>query len=656
MTVKNSIFDPAKPGTILFLAILLTIMAAIPRLYQLGELGFYMDEETTAFPSRSLAETGHPQMPGGMTYYRAFPQTWLNAISANYFGLDNEFSYRLPAVIFGIFTIPLLFLLARPYVGTPIAFMAALLLSLSEWHIITSRQARMYAPFLFFYVAYAFSVFRWAKVDSLRNAAITTALFILTISFHIIGIFGVFIPFVALFVKGYSRTSQYKLIAFSVFAGAAAYLFNEYIIGAAYTDWRNEHSLVSIEPGPGPGPASIFMELLPDRLPVIALGIAGLVLGVWMARRSFFIDSDNAREFRVLARYLLAILFGVMAASGNLHAAFLSLLLLMLLYPGNIYSYLKQTYKPVIAISGIAIIASLLTITEHGVVEGIKSLLIFPYPNWITLYGISPGITLLFIAAMLFLAACKKGNEKSGIVLLLVTALFPLIIVGVFKKWAAARYLLEAYPFMLIVSTFALIMIANESIKYFSARYSAPANIIIILICLSGILGGHGLLQAYRTGAIEYGDKTNRYAFIYPFYPDHKNPGLFVAKQRKAGDIVIAEDVLQQRWYAGKIDYWLRQYESESGGLFLYKGKDQKLHDIYINSISATPDVLSFLTNNNTQRIWLITSGETYFQRELYLKDHQLRWLENIESSHKPVFTGEDRITKVYCLNCSTTN
>ena len=125
------------------IVLLLTIVAAIPRLYDLGDLGFYMDEETTAFASRSMAETGSPQMPSGMPYYRAISQTWLNSISAKTFGLDNEFSYRLPGALLGILTIPLIFLLVRVFTGTSIAFLVALLLALSEWHIITSRQARM---------------------------------------------------------------------------------------------------------------------------------------------------------------------------------------------------------------------------------------------------------------------------------------------------------------------------------------------------------------------------------------------------------------------------------------------------------------------------------------------------------------------------------
>ena len=138
------------------LTLLLIIIAALPRMYQLGYLGFYGDEETTAFASRSIVEGKFPQMPSGMPYHRSLPDSWINSVSARIFGLDQEFSYRLPSAIFGILTVPLIFLIARSYVGLQIAFIAALLLSLSEWHIIISRLARMYSPFLFFYIAGCF--------------------------------------------------------------------------------------------------------------------------------------------------------------------------------------------------------------------------------------------------------------------------------------------------------------------------------------------------------------------------------------------------------------------------------------------------------------------------------------------------------------------
>ncbi len=173
-------------------------------------------------------------------------------------------------------------------------------------------------------------------------------------------------------------------------------------------------------------------------------------------------------------------------------------------------------------------------------------------------------------------------------------------------------------------------------------------------IGLSGILGGHGLIQAYKAGTLEYGGRLNKAALIFPFYPDHKSPGKFVALHRKADDIVVAEDILQQQWYAGNIHYWLRKYNPDSGGIFSYTGKDGKVHDIYINSIVATPEILRSIENNRSQRVWIITSGETFYERDLYLISEQLQWLKEIESSHTPVFTGKDNITQAYCLHCDT--
>ncbi len=631
------------------LVLLLTIIAALPRLYHLGDLGFYMDEETTAFASRSMAETGKPQMPSGMPYYRSLPHTWLNSISAKIFGLNNEYSYRLPGALFGILTIPLIFLLARPFTGTSIAFLAALLLAISEWHIITSRQARMYAPFLFFYVACSFSILRWARRDTSWYLAISIILFITAASFHKLGVFLAFIPLITLFIKDYATTPQYKLILFSIITGVATYLYGEIIVGGPYSQWKEAYGIVTTN--------AVASKSLLQHLTVTSLqltqGITGFLLGIWLAMKSGFTDHTNGKEFRALARYSLATLIGGLAATGHLHGAFLSLLLLLLLNPEFLNHYLRRTRKPLIAISTVAAITVILTITEYGVIPGIKSLLMFPYPNWITLNTLSSGITLLFMSTMLYLAAIKKTESNSDIRVLLVIGLFPLILVGIFMKWAAARYLIIAYPFMLIIIAYALYIPAQKLFQHRYTNAEVPALVFVCLIGLSGLLGGHGLMAAYKAGTVYYGDKLNEAALIFPFYPDHKTPGLFVAKHRKDNDIVIAEDVLTQRWYAGNIDYWLRRY-SESGGKFLYKGKDNNLHDIYVNSVAATPEILKTITNDNSRKLWLITSGETHFHRDWNLTKEQQQWLDNVESKEIPVFTGQDKITKVYCLHCET--
>ena len=441
--LNNNISGFIRSYKIPLLVLLLTIVAALPRLYHLGDLGFYMDEETTAFASRSMAETGEPQMPSGMPYHRSLPHTWLNSISAKTFGLDNEYSYRLPSALFGILTIPLIFLLARPFTGTSIAFLAALLLALSEWHIITSRQARMYAPFLFFYVAASFSILRWAQRDTFWHMAISLILFIAAASFHNLGVFLAFIPLITLFIKDYATTPQYKLILFSVITGVSTYLYGKIFVGGPYTEWKEAYGIVASDTNT----RKLFLQYLNLTSMQLAQSITGFMLGIWLGIKSEFIDNTNGKEFRILARYSLAILLSILAATGHLHGALLSFLLLLLLYPEPLNHYLQKAWKPLLVISTVAAITAILTITEYGIIPGIKSLLMFPYPNWITLNELSSGITLLFISAMLYLAVIKKTASNTDIRILLVISLFPLILVGIFMKWAAARYLIEAYPF-----------------------------------------------------------------------------------------------------------------------------------------------------------------------------------------------------------------
>ncbi|MBN4063222.1 glycosyltransferase family 39 protein [Cardiobacterium sp. AH-315-I02] len=650
--LQNNILNFIKNYKIPLIVLLLTIVAAIPRLYNLGDPGFYMDEDITSFATRSMVETGSPQMPSGMPYYRALPHTWLNSISANIFGLDNEISYRIPGALLGILTIPLIFLLVRAFTGTSIAFLVALLLALSEWHIITSRQARMYAPFLFFYIASSFIILRWAKKDTLWNLLASIILFFIAASLHQMGVFLALIPLIALFIKDYATTPQYKLFTFAILAGAITYLYGEMFVLPPYTQWQAAQGILTTNITDR---TSLLQPLSATGLQ-FAQATVGLLLGVWLAIKSTFTDNANGKEFRLLARYSLAILVAGFAATGHFHGAFLSILLLLLLYPEPLNHYLKATWKPLLVIATIATATAVITITENGIIPGIKALLWFPYPNWFTLFALFQGITLLFLAAMVYIVAIKKTSLNLEIRALLLLSLFPLILVGIFVKWAPARYLLQAYPFILIIVTYALYTSAHKLFQNRYANAEKPAFIFACLIIFSGVLGGHGLLSSYKVATVDYGDRLNKQALIFPFYPDHKTPGEYVAAHRQDSDIVIAEDVQQQTWYAGSTDYWLRQYKDDTGNSFMFKKQDQKMYDIYTNSVTATVEILNALTSDKSRRIWLITSGETYYERDFYLREDQRQWLEDIETTHTPVYTGKDNITQVYCLNCEAVN
>jgi len=212
------------------------------------------------------------------------------------------------------------------------------------------------------------------------------------------------------------------------------------------------------------------------------------------------------------------------------------------------------------------------------------------------------------------------------------------------------RFLIEAYPFLLLVAAGGLVKL-SETAGHWGGRWGQRVALVaVVTIAGSGVLGGHGVPSAFGAATLKHGDKTNVATLGYPFYPDHQAPGQFVRQHRAPRDIIVAEDVLQQRWYVGSVDYWLRDYvESRK---FLYQDPDGRLRDMYVNSIAATPDVLEFLSGFNGARVWVITSGETYPKREYYLNTVQQRWLHALETTRVPVFSGRDGVTKVYCLNC----
>lgn len=63
---------------------------------------------------------------------------------------EHEWSVRLPAVLFGVATIPAVYLVARQALSRAVSLGAALLLAVSYHHIFFSQNARGYSAYLFF--------------------------------------------------------------------------------------------------------------------------------------------------------------------------------------------------------------------------------------------------------------------------------------------------------------------------------------------------------------------------------------------------------------------------------------------------------------------------------------------------------------------------
>jgi mannosyltransferase len=133
-------------STVLRLGLIITVLGAAIRLYNLGGDSLWFDEMLTTVTARggwdaALSLRDHPPL-----------LYWLVKVSISLFG-ETEWTLRLPSFLAGVAAIPLLVWLGwaekRPYTG----LWAALFLAFSPFHLRYAHEARHYALLMAFSLA-----------------------------------------------------------------------------------------------------------------------------------------------------------------------------------------------------------------------------------------------------------------------------------------------------------------------------------------------------------------------------------------------------------------------------------------------------------------------------------------------------------------------
>ena len=140
-----------RPDGWLFSVLLITLYGFILRIYNLGYQSFWYDEGYSVNAALCMLERGLPILPSGHFYSTGILNTSLIASSIGLFGV-NEFSARLPSVLFGVLIIPLVFFFVKRIGGKRLALLTAFLVTFSMLEIAWSRQARMSQQLQFFYI------------------------------------------------------------------------------------------------------------------------------------------------------------------------------------------------------------------------------------------------------------------------------------------------------------------------------------------------------------------------------------------------------------------------------------------------------------------------------------------------------------------------
>lgn len=152
-----------------FMAILL--IAASLRFPDLSSASLSQDESTMLQFTRGLLEKGYPHIERGgsevqMATYELIP--YFIAPFVKIFGW-TEFAVRLPAALFGMATLVLLFIVAKRWFDYRVALFAGLMYALSPWAIYWSTNCFYPSQFQFFSLLSVMMVHRLFQSSELRN-------------------------------------------------------------------------------------------------------------------------------------------------------------------------------------------------------------------------------------------------------------------------------------------------------------------------------------------------------------------------------------------------------------------------------------------------------------------------------------------------------
>jgi hypothetical protein len=245
-------------------------------------------------------------------------------------------------------------------------------------------------------------------------------------------------------------------------------------------------------------------------------------------------------------------------------------------------------------------------------------------------YSIFGGLLagLGFVAGLWCLA--RRKSVPDFVLLIALGVWIPLIAMGLFRWNVALRYT--------TVQTIPMLIGAFAAAQWFlRSRSSSPLRregIIAAVVCVLVV----NPLAFART--VHSGYKTN---------PDHQGAAKFIQSVNPGPrDIVIAEDVLEQTYYLGHVDYWLQARNVAAPYILNIDGVWK---DFYTNTplIGSPEDLQRLIDKPDRGAIYIIGSGENQADGRRFVRGEGLaKMLESPE--FKVVFRGRDDLTKVLKL------
>ncbi|MET0659650.1 MAG: glycosyltransferase family 39 protein [Steroidobacteraceae bacterium] len=564
---------------------LLVIIAfgGVLRFWGLDAHGLEYDEETMAMPVMHIVQHGSPVMPSGMTYVRGVVQLYLMAGSVSLFG-PTEWALRLPSALCSVLLLLGCYFMGRRFLPPIWALAFVGVVALSATMILDAQEARMYVFMVTSLVWSVVCIFRWERSNRLIDLAAAVALLIIAIQFHSLAVFGA----MPLIFPGLLHADRRRLLH-----GFAAFTF---VVGAfaVIHQWVEGFFPPAQVEGPSPGALVIgqkrvYSGLVLQLWPVALLVIVLIGYCSWMLRRRVADAGLGWFAAACIGAGLCAQLFVLY------HAA-------ALLFAVGIVAALRgrvriTAFIPLLVLSALMFAVQIVWLHETqpmslrkllGMFPGVPS--IWPYFIFAGYSPIAAAIVAMGLAVALY--RLSRRERISDVWLFGALSIWaPLCLIGIFTWYTQQRYTEFALVPLLLC---AMTTLWAASTKLTSLR--TPALAIPVAISAALLLG-----NPFATAKVVNAG--------YSIHPDHKGAADYVRSVRQPHDVILAEDVLQQTYYLGRVNYWLI---GERTAKKFTRVIDGRRLDIYTHTpvLTEAPQLEALIASRERGAIYIVGSGE----------------------------------------------
>lgn len=594
------------------------------RVWGLGNIGLHGDEKTMVLPALQILEYGVPYLPSEILYPRGLGQLYLMAASAWLFG-PSEWAFRIPSVLAGIAAIPIAFYLGRRFL--PPYFNLAFVLTIAVFPemIIQSQTARMYIFLAVFVMLFSVLLFRWERRQTWFSLWLATGCLLVALLFHQLAIFSVFLFFFPGLLYRSARFLLQGLVAFTIVVGAFL-PFRQWIEAQYGETW----TLTSVQ---GDVPISALQFLAEGHSWILAACAA-----VLFAALGWFFYGNREKSASVLWS-------GALVAAGSVACILLYYHVgLILVAIGAIACIRAKGSCKQLVVVGSALIAlfavqAFLLSQSPEVLPGLKEVIramngqpsTWPYLKLASYFPLA-AIAYALIGGYAVVQIANGDRIPDHFLFFVLAVWLPVFAIGLFDWHIPRRYTYSfvALSLTCLVAGMHYVVSQTYQDKALKAEHAIPILLVVLL--------------ALTVNPTEFQKVVDR---DYESAPDHKGAGLFLKnKSLDRNDVVLAEDVLQQTYYFGDVDYWLRSVKDASGRV---KKRDGELYN-YMNDvplIGSGSELSTLFDREGRGAIYVIGSGEKYYvdRRGYYLGNGIAEVLE--KNVPEIIFRGRDGETVV---------